>query len=87
LLERCGIARNVGESRFVRVSLHEREQFSGIGQPVTELVEFGDRRIQPGALAAEGLRLGRRVPDRRIAEFVVQLLEALALGVVLKGTP
>jgi hypothetical protein len=87
LIESADVAGDVGESRFVPVVLDERQQFGGIGQPAAQLVEFGDRRIEPGALPAKGLCLVRRVPDRRIAELVIQLLEALALGVVLKGTP
>jgi len=51
------------------------------------LLEFGDRGFEPRPLATEGLRLVRLVPDRRIAELVIQLFEALALRVVLKGTP
>jgi hypothetical protein len=51
------------------------------------LLQLGDRGLEPRALAAEGLRLVRRIPDRRIAKLVVQLFEALALRVVFKGTP
>ena len=64
-----------------------REEFRRIGKAAAQLVECGDCRFESRALAAEGLRLLRRVPDRRIRELVTQLFEALALCVVLKGTP
>ncbi len=75
------------ESRLVAFRLDEVEQLRGVRKAGRKLVEFGDDGFEPRALAAEGLRLLRRVPDRRIAELVVQLFEALALRVVLKGTP
>ena len=91
LRTRCSSAaaslHDVRESRVVLLRLDEVEQFRGVRRARPELVEFGERRIESGALAAERLRLVRRVPDRRIAEFVIQLFEPLALRVVLKGTP
>ena len=52
-----------------------------------DLVEFGDGRIELRALAAKRLGLGRQIPDRRIAELVVQFFEPLAFFIVFKGTP
>jgi len=81
------IAFALGKGRLVLLRLHHRQQLGRLLQSGVDLVEFGDRRFQFGAFAPERLRLGRLVPDRRIAELVVQLLEPLALLVVLKDTP
>ena len=78
---------DVGEARLVLLRLDQVEELGGIRKAVAELVELVERGFEPGAFAPEPLRLVRRVPDRRIAELVVQLLEPLALRVVLKGTP
>ena len=82
-----GILDDLAEALFVALRLDEREKFGGIRQATRQLVELGEGGFQSGALASEGLRLIRRVPDRRVAELVIQLFEALALRVVFKGTP
>jgi len=87
LLVAGDVARDLGESRFVLFGFDQRQQFGRVRKPGGDLVEFGDGRIEPGALAAERLGLVRSIPDRRIAEFVVQLLEPLAFFIVFKGTP
>jgi hypothetical protein len=87
LLERGGIANDVGESGFILLRFDEREQFRGVREAVPEPFEFGDRRFEPGTLATERLRLVRGIPDRRIAELVIQLFETLVFRVVIKETP
>ena len=74
-------------ARLVLFRLDEVEQFGRVRQAAAELVEFVEGRFEAGPLATEPLGLVRRVPDGRIAELVIQLLEPLALRVVLKGTP
>ena len=80
----CTISR---ESRLVALGLDEVEQLRGVRKPgrswSSSVVMASSRaRSRPRDWA-----FVRRVPDRRIAELVVQLLEALALRVILKGTP
>jgi hypothetical protein len=86
-LESRGILRDHGKPGLVTLGLDQRKEFRGVREARAELVELRDRRVQAGALAAECLGLFRRVPDGRVAELVVQLLEALPLRVVFKGTP
>jgi hypothetical protein len=81
------VADDLGESDFVDFSLDNRKKLSGVRQAAAKPVEFGDRRLESRALSAERLRLVRRVPDCGIRELVIQLFEALALRIVLKGTP
>jgi hypothetical protein len=81
------VLHDLGESGFVALALDQLEQLGRVGERAAEAVELGERGFEPRALAAERLRPVRRVPDRRVAELVVQLFEALALRVVLKGTP
>jgi hypothetical protein len=81
------VLHDLGEARLVALALDQLEQLRGVGEPAAETVEFRQGGFESRALAAEGLRLVRRVPDRRVAELVIQLFEALALRVVLKGTP
>jgi len=78
---------DLGETGGVVLGDDQVEQLAGIGEPAAEAVEVGERRVEPGPLATEFLRALRVVPDARIAQFPVQLLEPLALAVVLKGTP
>ncbi len=86
-LELRRVLHDFRKSRFVAFRLDERQEFRGIGEAAAQLVEFGDGGFEPRAFSPQRLRLGRRVPDRRIRELVIQLFEALALRVVLKGTP
>jgi len=87
LLVAGDVARDLGEARFVLFGFDQRQQFGRVRKPGGNLVEFGDGRIELRALTAQGLGLGRQVPDCRIAELVVQLLEPLAFFIVFKGTP
>jgi len=87
LLVAGDVARDFGEAGLVLFGFDQRQQLKRVREPGGDLVEFGDRRIEPGALAAERLGLVRSIPDCRIAELVVQLLEPLAFFIVLKGTP
>jgi hypothetical protein len=82
-----GVVDDLGESGFVDFSLDNRKKLRGVRQAAAKLVEFGDRRLEPRAFSPQCLRLRRRLPDRGIRELVIQLFEALALRIVLKGTP
>jgi hypothetical protein len=77
----------VAETRLVVLGFDQGEQFRRVRKPGRELVEFHGDVFEPRTLAPKGLGFVRRIPDRRIAQLVVQLFEALALGVILKGTP
>jgi hypothetical protein len=87
LLVAGDVAHDLGEARFVLFGFDQCQQFAGVREPGGDLVEFGDGRVEFRPLAAERLGLGRQIPDRRIAELVVQFLEPLAFFVVFKGTP
>ena len=75
------------KSGFVALRLDECQEFRGIRETAAQLVEFGDGGFDSRAFSPQRLRLRRRIPDRRIRKLVIQLFEALALCVVLKGTP
>jgi hypothetical protein len=87
LAEAAGIALDFRESGFVLLGLDQLEQFRRVGKAAADAVQLAEGLVEPRALAAERLRLVRRVPDGGVRELAVQLLETLALAVVLKGTP
>jgi hypothetical protein len=87
LIVASDVAFDLVERRLVLFGLHHRKQLGRFRQTGADLVEFGDRRFEPGALATERLGPVRGIPDRRVAELVIQLLEPLTLLVVLKDTP
>ncbi len=65
----------------------EFEQFAGFGQRVRQTGNLADDLVEQGAFAAQFLRARRVVPDARQFEFARYFFEALALGLVVKGTP
>ncbi len=78
---------DLAETRLVALGLDQGKQFGSVREPGRQLVEFRGDGFEPRTLAPEGLGLVRRIPDRRIAQLVIQLFEALTLRVILKGTP
>jgi hypothetical protein len=72
---------------LVVLAFREIEQLAGFGQPLAQLVERGDDGVELGALAAELLRALGLLPDGRVLELAQDLGQALALALVVKGTP
>jgi hypothetical protein len=72
---------------FVVLGLREVEQLAGLGQSVAQLVEGRDDGVELGALAPEFLRALGLLPDRRVFQLAQDLGQALALALVVKGTP
>ena len=86
-LESGRIPLDLGQAGRVVLGDDEFEQFAGIGDTAADAVEVAECRIEFRAFPAEFLRALRRIPDPRVAQLPVQLLESLAFAVVLKGTP
>jgi hypothetical protein len=82
-----GVTLDVARSAFVVLALGQFQQFRGVGDRFGRAVELTELGGQLGALAPEFLRLVGRLPDGRIFQLPVDLLQALFLGVVLKETP
>jgi hypothetical protein len=63
------------------------QQFAGARQSVAQVADAVDGLVEKRSLAAQGLRTVRVVPDLGIAQFTFDLLQSLALGIVVKETP
>jgi hypothetical protein len=86
-LELGRVALDLADRAALAFRLGEVEELERTEDAVADAIEaLGDRR-ELGALAAERLRLLRRVPDLRVFELAAYFREALALAVVLKDTP
>jgi hypothetical protein len=86
-LERAGVALKLGEAGLVRVGLDQVEQLARLADAARDAVELVDRVGEASPFPAELLGPVGRVPDAGVLELAVQLFQALALAVVLKGTP
>jgi hypothetical protein len=81
------VALDVAKARLIALRLDQVKELAAVAEPTGNDIELRDRPFQPRTLAAEFLGTLRRVPDLRVLELAVYLLESLALAVVLKGTP
>jgi hypothetical protein len=86
-LDRRDIALDVAEPSLVALCLNQVEQLAAVAESRGDAVELRDRGLKARALSPEFLGPLGRVPDLRVLQFAVYFLEALALAVVLKGTP
>jgi hypothetical protein len=82
-----GVTLDVARSALVVLALGQLQQFRGVGDGFRSAIELTELGGQLGALAPELLRLVGRLPDGRIFQLPIDLLQALFLGVVLKETP
>jgi hypothetical protein len=72
---------------LVRIGLGEIEQFIGLGDLDSELVEPADDAVELGALASQFLGAFGVLPDGGVFELAQDLGQPLALSVIVKGTP
>ena len=86
LLERADVALDSLRGGLVVLLDGHVEQLAGLLQAVGDAIERADDLLQARALAAELLRLVRRVPDGGIFELAPYFGQPFALEVVLKET-
>jgi hypothetical protein len=91
LLHAARETRDVVHDRIGRVLvvLHFRqvEQFARADQAFAQAADAVDGLVEQRALATQGLRAFRVVPDVGVFQFAVDFFQALDLGVVVKETP
>jgi hypothetical protein len=75
-----------GERPGVAFFLGKLDERRGVREAARQTVERVDRLLEARALAAEFLRLLGLRPDRGVLELAPDLVQALFLLVVLKGT-
>jgi len=87
LLEAGRIALELGEARRIALGLDQFEQLGRLVDSGDDAVDLARGRLEARPLATEFLGAFRGIPDARILELAVQLLEPFTLAIVLKGTP
>ncbi len=78
--------REIGERALVFLFARELVELGGLVERLLDAAQRADDGLELGALAAQTLRALRVRPDGRILELTVDLLEALALDVIVKDT-
>jgi hypothetical protein len=73
--------------RLVALGLDQVQQLAGPREARGQVADAVDGLVKQRTLATQGLRTLGIVPDLGIAELALDLLQAFALGVVVKETP
>jgi hypothetical protein len=73
-------------SAFIVIGLGHVQQLGRVDQAIGVVADLGDRALERGALAAQGLRTLGIVPDRRVFQLAAYFLEPLDLGIEVKDT-